>query len=300
MNHGNGNWAARAVAGVRGAWRICLVAMALFAPGAARGILIFGLDNSGNTNAPANGAPWDAVARVNGSSGVYLGNRYVLTAAHVGRHDALINGTNYAVDESFTEDRIGTNVDLVVFRLASDPGLPVLAINSSLTADLGAGVTMIGWGRGKGSPVTNSGTVVGWTWGVGTEAKRWATNTTLGSADTFTDGGYTNEGIFTEFNGDAGTDEGAAAVNDSGSGLFVYSGGEWRLAGIAVSVHETGSGQSWFTNSSNPGTTGDLTKYVRLASYYDELAIYIPEPGAACVLLAMAALGAWAAGRGRG
>ncbi|MEI9892681.1 MAG: hypothetical protein WDN28_01875 [Chthoniobacter sp.] len=57
---------------------------------------------------PPNGSPWNYVARMENkfgarASGVYIGNRYVLTANHIDAdiNVVYLNGTNYAKDESF-------------------------------------------------------------------------------------------------------------------------------------------------------------------------------------------------------
>jgi len=130
--------------------------------------------------APANGAPWNYVARLHNhfgprGTGVYLGNRYVLTANHVD-HDINVvnlNGTDFATDDSFTPVAL-QGTDLRVFRIAGDPGLPPLALIGLADSDLGKPCTMIGCGAGKGASVPGQG----WEWGDDTtRVKRWGTST---------------------------------------------------------------------------------------------------------------------------
>ena len=73
---------------------------------------------------------------VRGSSGVYLGNRWVLTVAHVGAGETVVPGlgTFTPVDGSSIQIKnppeweLEEDVDLMLFRLTEDPGLPHLRI----------------------------------------------------------------------------------------------------------------------------------------------------------------------------
>ncbi len=62
---------------------------------------------------------WNYVGSVNGNSAVYLGNGWVLTAAHVGANNLTLNGTIYPMVAN-TAKTIGS-VDLLVFRVAPWP-----------------------------------------------------------------------------------------------------------------------------------------------------------------------------------
>ena len=75
-------------------------------------------------------------------SGVYLGDRWVLSANHVGAGSIVLGGTTSAV-EANTAFRLtnggaagkSASTDRVVFRLATDPGLPMLPIAPTGTVD---------------------------------------------------------------------------------------------------------------------------------------------------------------------
>src|SRR4051812_19203665 len=58
------------------------------------------IDAHSQTNSvpPTDGVPWDNVGSHNGSSGVYLGERWVLSAWHVGPGDISLLGANYTYD----------------------------------------------------------------------------------------------------------------------------------------------------------------------------------------------------------
>ena len=85
---------------------------------------------------------WDYVGQVNGASGVYLGNGWVLTAAHVGAGNFTVAGLSYAfVGGSATSitNGNGTTADLLLFLLGLDtceitaraPGLAGSGVPSS-------------------------------------------------------------------------------------------------------------------------------------------------------------------------
>jgi hypothetical protein len=162
------------------------------------------------------------------ASGVYLGNRYVLTAGHVARDISTVqlNGTNYAIDETFKPMLI-EGTDMRVMRVATDPGLPPLPLISLAESEFEKPCVMIGWGVGKGETIQNQG----WNWGdERTRKKRWATNTTEARYHFNPDTHVSY--IETVFNFAAGPTTGQLAVGDSGCGLFQKFDGVWKLVGI--------------------------------------------------------------------
>ena len=72
---------------------------------------------------------WNHVVGLGSYSGIYLGKRWVLTAAHVGAREAKLRGERYSADlESEIDLRTDfLPADLVLFRLREDPGLPALS-----------------------------------------------------------------------------------------------------------------------------------------------------------------------------
>ena len=116
----------------------------------------------GNTSRPPDAVWWNNVGIIDGSTGVYLGNRWVLTARHI-RHPAPITfpdrGTFQADPSSvfYIKNPTGSGLtqftDLVIYQLAEDPGLPPLRIASE-TPSAGTVVTMIGNGRDRAADPT--------------------------------------------------------------------------------------------------------------------------------------------------
>jgi hypothetical protein len=97
-----------------------------------------------NTSPPDMSIPWNNV----GNNGIYLGNRWVVTAYHIGPATVTFS-TGTFFHETGSEVRLqknGNEADLLLYRVTADPGLPSLTIGSS-TPDIDAEVTLIGDGR---------------------------------------------------------------------------------------------------------------------------------------------------------
>ena len=145
------------------------------------GLLLIGPDESDNLEAPPDKSPWSYVARLENqfgarATGVYLGNRYLLTANHVDADINVVhlNGVNYTINASFTPLVINGS-DLRVMRITTDPGLPPLPLISATESELNQPSTIIGYGIGKAAEIPRQG----WNWGDdSTRLKRWGTNVT--------------------------------------------------------------------------------------------------------------------------
>jgi hypothetical protein len=130
------------------------VAISCLASQRARALVVVPPGVNDNTSAPADDPGWANV----GSAGVYIGNRWVLTAYHVDTMGALTSinfpGVGaYAVEpgsavrlDNPSGMGLTAKTDLAMFRLTTAPPLPALSI-SSTTPAVNATVTMIGNGR---------------------------------------------------------------------------------------------------------------------------------------------------------
>jgi len=83
---------------------------------------------------------WNYVGQVNGASGVYLGNGWVLTAAHVGMGNFILSGNTYEAVAGSSHSISNSNgtVDVVLFQINTTAlgsnailSLPALVLNSS-------------------------------------------------------------------------------------------------------------------------------------------------------------------------
>ena len=261
----------------------------LFSPfDQARAIVFFSQGNDANLSSPAGlNLPWDNVVQMRSTSGpigsgVYLGNRYVLTAGHVGPLTSVKVGyVDYLLDSS-PAVAIGT-ADMKLVRLALDPGLNRVRLNSNPSADGGA-AHLVGYGVGRADSSALSSSPV--TWGDGSTAiKRWGTNFVDLAISAKQVGGYTSDLLRTEFNSNAGVNEAALTIYDSGSALFQKIGSEWYLVGIGAYVQN--SGYSLASAQFNSKDSDD-SYFIRISSYADSSVmiggVAVPEPSSQSLL----------------
>ena len=258
----------------------------------ARAIVFFSQGNGANLDNPAVGLPWDNVVQMQSSTGpigtgVYLGNRYVLTAGHVGPLTSVKVGfVNYLLDSS-PAVAIGT-ADMKLVRLASDPGLGGVRLNSNPSADGGA-AHLVGYGVGR-APSSLLGTSPV-TWGdSSTATKRWGTNFVDGAIGEALVGGYTSDLLRTQFNSNAGANEAALTIYDSGSALFRQIGSDWYLVGLGAYVQN--SGYSLASTQFNSKDSDD-SYFIRISSYAGSSVMIggvgVPEPSSQSLLFVGAA-----------
>ena len=135
--------------GFHGWWKVDMVgalgALVLSQGSPAQALIIAA--GTGNTTAPANGAPWNNIGALNDGGCVYLGNGWVLTAGHVYNDDPgqdpvfgttsyLPDGTSYTIH---VPNNPSVNADLVMFHLAVYAELPAVTVASTAGVQLDAG-----------------------------------------------------------------------------------------------------------------------------------------------------------------
>jgi hypothetical protein len=199
----------------------------------ADAVLISTGDGTGNTTAPSNDPGFSNVGVVNGLSGVYVRNGWVLTANHVGEHPIVLDGVSW---EPLVGSKVrilnadGTGADLIAFKLREKPGLPDLLLASSAPS-LNDSVILVGNGFDRDSALTWSG-IDGWNW-ANTKSIRWGTNDI--SEMTFVPE-LNTQAIGTSFDerrgGPPGLHEADVVNGDSGGAVFRGSGGSAELVGI--------------------------------------------------------------------
>jgi hypothetical protein len=254
-------------------------------------VVISAQSDQTNTTAPGNDPGWANVTHLGNATGVYLGNRWMITAGHVS--DAAVRFTDGRdpFEVSFgskvsIRNPNGSIADLRMFRLAEDPNLPALQIADS-SPDAGTIVTMIGSGFDKAlalhgwtvdsqgvwsEPRLPSAKVVGYSL-LQTSRMRWGVNQVLSGTPTFFPGVKTF-GFSTRFDRPGIPFEAQAVVGDSGGGVFEVVDGGWKLVGIIDTVQELANQPDWTV------VYGTTTNSADLSIYRDQILDLVnrPEP----------------------
>lgn len=254
-------------------------------------------------------------------SGVYLGDGWVLTAAHVadasGDLTFTVDGVDYGVSDVYLHDDwtgdLTTGTDLALIQLDADPAIEAAVIYEPTVTDPvsdkdaldGAVVTFVGYGR----------TGDGATGATGSAGEKHAGQNTLDAfgGDNLQLLGYDDSLFFVDFDDPNATSDGLRwsddealaleyliAPGDSGGGAFVEIDGVTYLVGINSFLAAT--------DGEADADYGDLGGLVYVPDYYDWVfgitgaldtdldglagVASIPEPGlAASMVLLAAALG---------
>jgi hypothetical protein len=216
---------------------------------------------------------WNYVGKVSDASGVYLGNNWVLTAAHVNNPVSFtLNGNIYnATGVSYTNFTNGltggATADLHLFQIygtsttGTNISLPPLSLSTTLPATSGpsAKVVMIGYGGASGQGAES--------WGINTVYVRTQYPVTVDSYQSID---------FATIN--SGTSYSSVVLGDSGGGDFMKVGSTWQLAGINEAVISY-SGTNPLTGTNYTGSA-----FVQIGEYSAQLSAIVnsvPEPSAA-------------------
>jgi hypothetical protein len=251
---------------------LLLVALVFCSPlGDAQAVLIETGDGTGNVTAPPDDPGWAHLGTRGGTTVVYLGRRWVLTADHVGAGDIVLEGQTYSPVPGSAiqfENPDTSQADLMVFKIFGNPGLPRLDIPSS-PPEIGDPLIAIGNGLNRGSATTFM-ELGGYNWGIG-RSMRWGTNI-VSEIDIWVDTTYSLAATFTDpLDPSATADEAAGANGDSGGAVFIKFGGNWYLAGTIFAI-------SQYTGQ--PGTTSIYDNElfaVDLSFYRDDILAVIEQ-----------------------
>lgn len=249
-------------------------------------VIVSGGDGTQNGTGAGAGEGWNYVGIGLGqATAIYLGQYggafWVITAAHVGAADFLLDDIVYPLVAGSAQTLPG--VDLQVYQIDGNPGLANLPL-SSIAPAVGSEIIMIGSGPNREPPLYYFNTLTnpwtystlppgirqGYLWGSG-NAMRWGNNVISGS-EIINDGFGTFASLYTTFN--EIDDEGQAGSGDSGGGFFFDNAGTWELAGLMVTI-------STFDNQT-PGSAvfGNRTYAVDISMYRNAILAAVPEPSA--------------------
>lgn len=264
------------------------------------------LTTTGNTTPPADDPGFANVGQLNSASAIYLGNRWILTASHVGSGTVVLGGNAYAPTGPVTQLQNPDNsfTDLILFQISTDPGLPSLVISPTAPV-LGNDLVMIGNGANRNAfrsfytvtvnpgPGNDTWTSVG---GPGAGVKELF----LGAGGQAIRHG-TNDVEFVNINGNAGFGdvrsfatrfdddpigrpfEAQGVSGDSGSAVFRKIGPNWELLGM---THAVGNINNFDNIPGFPSSSiiGESTTFIADLSFYrSQILTIIPEPGSAAL-----------------
>jgi hypothetical protein len=189
---------------------------------------------------------WNYVGSVNGNSAVYLGNGWVLTAAHVGVSDLSLNGVIYPMVPNST--KTFGSADLILFQVSPAPALPSIPIRATAPKPTVCQTAMIGWGHANGdrSP----------TWGYNTVTY---VTTTIQLANNGVN--YSTTDFLTLTQGSSGNNY-QVVEGDSGGAAFIFNSTTqmWELAGVNEAM------------VSNNGVAPFYSALVQLSAYQPQIA----------------------------
>ncbi len=268
-----------------------------------------------NNTAPMGQPYFGNVGVLNGASAIYLSNQWVMTASHVaGSLPASVSfgGTSYAtqagswqqISNSGLEPGLTAFADIVLFRLATSPGLPTLTLRTTAPA-VGNNVMMIGNGKVQEAGLTY------WTvntapdpdvWnevtlptpfdreGFKTTAAnqvRWGTNEVAIADETVNAGAGDTKSFITTYNTTGASNEAQGVLGDSGGAVLFDTGSGWELAGM---MHAIGT----FDGQPSPTTavSGNETYHANLSAYASQvnaIVATVPETSSS-MLVGMAML----------
>jgi hypothetical protein len=241
----------------------CALALALLVVGATReasAALIATGDGTGNTTAPVNDFGFDHVGVVNGLTGVYVRNGWVLTANHVGEGKIVLDGVAYPPVPGSSVRLLnsdGTAADLILFKLATRPPLADLAITNTPPSNQTL-IYVAGNGADRGAATTWMG-IAGWQW-TGAHTLRWGTNR-ISSVGDYTFDTHAFRITFDDLPNPGNQSEADIVTGDSGGGAFTGTGASAELVGILF-ARASYAGQPGSTSLyGNIGLVADLDAY---------------------------------------
>ena len=221
-----------------------LVALALVGgAGAAPAVLIGAAQDDRYQAPPTTSFPWAHTGARGDFSAVYLGHRWVLTAAHVGAAPVVLSGRRFLPlpgSAQSMRNSDGSLSDLLAFRIDGDPGLGLLPIGRERPAT-GTHLILVGNGHDRGPPTTwrppGQPPIAGWERAEGRRL-RWGTNRLEPSPEQIDLDGLRTRVLSMTFDPPeapgATPGESQAVRGDSGGGVFLEVDGEFVLVGIII------------------------------------------------------------------
>jgi hypothetical protein len=213
---------------------------------------------------------WSYVGNVNSASGVYLGNGWVITCAHVGSGTYTLGDSSYSVVSGSTKYLTYTlngntyTSDVCMFQISGYENISLSTLTVSSTAvTANTKIVSIGYGDGTNAKDTET----------------WGTATVTGSNYTTTVSSYVSNDFYVIDNYNSNSFQ--VVSGDSGGGVFAYVNGSWKLVGLNEA---TGS-------ATVNGSSETVSFFVDLSTYYTQIesilstSYIVPEPSTWAMLL---------------
>lgn len=300
---------------IRCAW-LCVFVGCILATPVVQAVVIKSGNGSGNTTAPEDDPGFANVGRIGVGSGIYLGNRWVLTANHVGARSITFGAETF---EHIPEESVRLknplgrgltpDTDLLLLRLADAPDLPDLRIGCR-NPRLGDQLVLMGHGRDRSAqlsawdvrqssgirddvwtPTTNvvSADEVGFRT-QSSRSLRWGmapVTRTSAQVKTATNGDVISiETTFDEFSNTSAfpglsdiEDLSRAVTGDSGGPVFRKNGDFWELVGMIHGVTPPKENQPGGTATVLFGTVTFIADLIAYEDQIRDVADFGPEPG---------------------
>ena len=232
-----------------------------------------------NTSDPGGGVPWANVGSVNGGTGEYLGNGWVLTAYHVGAGEIGLDSGTFQTDgrtirltnpayPNPLDPTVTQFTDILLFHLILNPSLASLPIVTS-TPSTSSTLEMVGFGHIRGSAEKAFGSYTGFDWSA-SRFKSYGTNKRLPTVGTQNDLGYGTLQVFAmNFSqSPQTTHEAQVATGDSGGAVFQNTGTtgnpNWQLAGMIDALAS-------YVYPQSASVYGDYSYIADLATYRSQI-----------------------------
>jgi hypothetical protein len=283
---------------------------------------LYDTDNAlANTTAPTGiyaDSGWGFMGEYGGFLGTMIAPQYFITAQHVGVQagdfvsTAAFNGiadVNYTIDVAANGGTGYWNIsgtDLRIFKITGTfSGYVPLYTGSSEV-----GLDMVTFGRGgpRGSEVLMGLELRGWLHTGADGLTRWGANE-VSDTETFAGLGSL---LKANFDAESGINEATLSAGDSGGAVFVFDGGQWKLAGVNYGVeglfdtndtkfddsefnaalfdkdgfYQGSDAGTWVLNPDGPDATPSVMYASRISTNLDAITsiVGVPEPGSACLL----------------
>lgn len=238
-------------------------------------VLIDSGDGKGNTTAPVPDPGWRSIGACSGLTVTYIGDGWVLSAAHVGAKPVAFDGDVYepvAGSQVILKHEDGSDSDIAVFRIDPYPRHLLPLELRSTPVPVSEPILMVGNGHNRGE-VTNwksPDVADGFMWGK-RKKMRWGTNLVTGANVDLEVFGKVTRSFYADFTPAGTRHEAHATTGDSGGPVFTRKGSRWEVAGVIYATNN-------FVGQPAKSTVYGNVTYAADVAYYRDQIIDVMTP----------------------